>query len=30
MFQTHVSQSHFTSLNEVAARLTRHGEVEEL
>jgi predicted nucleotidyltransferase len=30
MFQTHVSQSHFTSLDEVAARLTRHGEVESI
>jgi predicted nucleotidyltransferase len=30
MFQTHVSQSHFTSLDEVVARLTRHGEVESI
>ena len=30
MFHTHVSQSHFTFLDEVVARLTRHGEVESI
>lgn len=30
MFQTHLSQSHFTSLDEVVARLTQHGEVESI
>jgi predicted nucleotidyltransferase len=30
MFHTHVSHSHFLSLDEVVARLTRHGEVESI
>src|SRR2546423_8634678 len=30
MFQTHVSQSHSTSLDEVVVRLKRHHEVESL
>lgn len=30
MFQTRVSPSHFTSLDEVVARLTRHREVESI
>jgi predicted nucleotidyltransferase len=30
MFQIHVSQSHFISLDDVVARLTQHGEVESI
>jgi len=30
MFRTHVSHSHFLSLDEVVARLTHHGEVESI
>ena len=30
MFQTHLSQSHFTSLDEVVTKLTQHGEVESI